>query len=76
MGPVEANYKDGCLAENRPVEQATPLAGDPHRYIDETPVFRCFYCPGCGTLIEAEVAIEGDPPLRDITLRLAAGVAE
>jgi acetone carboxylase gamma subunit len=26
------------------------------------------YCPGCGTLIEAEVCAEGEPPAHDIRL--------
>ena len=45
-------------------------SGDYRRYIDDRPVFRQFFCPGCGTLIENEVARENDPVLHDIELHL------
>jgi len=31
-------------------------------------VFRQFFCPGCGALVENEVARAEDPVLRDIEL--------
>jgi acetone carboxylase gamma subunit len=37
-------------------------------------VFRQFCCPGCGALIENEIARADDPVLRDIELRFAHGV--
>jgi N-methylhydantoinase B len=66
LGPTADNYKDHCLREDNPIEASSPLAGDPHRYIDDEPVFRQFFCPGCGTLIENEIALAQDPVLRDI----------
>ena len=36
--------------------------------IDDRPVFRQFFCPGCGTLIENEIARADDAVLRDIEL--------
>jgi N-methylhydantoinase B len=75
LGTISDNYKDHCRREDHPVSDATPLAGDARRYIDATPVFRQFFCPGCGTLIENEIALQGDPVLRDITLHIdAAGI--
>ena len=68
LGPIGGNYKDECLSEAQSVAQAVPLAGDPHRFIDAEPEFRRFFCPGCGALIEAEVATSSDATLRDITL--------
>ena len=68
LGSISGNYKDECLRESQSVVHAAPLAGDPHRFIDPEPEFRRFFCPGCGALIEAEVAISSDAPLRDITL--------
>jgi hypothetical protein len=35
----------------------------------DRPVFRQFHCPGCGALIENEIAREGDELLRDIELQ-------
>jgi hypothetical protein len=68
IGPARDNYKDHCLMEVRPVSHAVPLSGDPHRYIDADPEFRQFFCPGCGALIENEIAVSTDPILRDITI--------
>jgi N-methylhydantoinase B len=68
LGPARDNYKDHCLREIHPVCDATPLAGDPARFINETPEFRQFFCPGCGALIENEIAVSTDPVLRDIEI--------
>ena len=45
--------------------------GDPARGTN-THGFRQFSCPGCGTLIENEVAIASDPVLKDIELHPSA----
>jgi N-methylhydantoinase B len=66
LGPVADNYKDHCLRQDNPIEASSPLVGDPRRYIDDEPVFRQFFCPGCGSLIENEIAVRTDPVLRDI----------
>ncbi|HUK11036.1 MAG TPA: hydantoinase B/oxoprolinase family protein [Stellaceae bacterium] len=68
LGPARDNYKNHCLREIHPVSDATPLAGDPARFINETPEFRQFFCPGCGALIENEIAVSTDPVLRDIEI--------
>ncbi|HUB96102.1 MAG TPA: hydantoinase B/oxoprolinase family protein [Stellaceae bacterium] len=70
IGPTRDNYKEHCLTEVRPIAHAAPLAGDPHRYIDARPEFRQFFCPGCGALIENEIAVATDPVLRDITVEI------
>jgi N-methylhydantoinase B len=66
LGPTRDNYKDHCVREDNPIQASSPLVGDPRRYIDDEPVFRQFFCPGCGTLIENEIAVTKDPILRDI----------
>ena len=70
LGPVEENYKEACAREDAPIERANALIGDPARYIDARPVFRQLFCPGCGRLVENEVALADEPLLRDIELRL------
>jgi len=70
LGPVLDNYKDHCVRRESDVGAANPNIGDYRRYIDDRPVFRQFFCPGCGTLVENEVAREGDEVLRDIELHL------
>ena len=68
LGPSTDNYKHHCARHDAPIESANAIIGDPRRFIDARPVFRQFFCPGCGRLIENEVALEGDPLLRDIEL--------
>jgi N-methylhydantoinase B len=68
LGPAQENYKEHCLYEVRPIAHAVPLSGDPKRYIDAVPEFRQFFCPGCGALVENEVALSSDPVLHDIEL--------
>ena len=46
---------------------ANPNVGD-RLYIDNRPMFRQFFCPGCGALIENEIALADDPVLCDIEL--------
>jgi acetone carboxylase gamma subunit len=70
LGPVRGNYKDACVRADREITASNPHVGDWRRYIDERPVFRQFFCPGCGALIENEIAREGDEVLRDIELQL------
>jgi N-methylhydantoinase B len=70
LGPVRDNYKDHCERVDREITASNPNVGDWRRYIDERPVFRQFFCPGCGALVENEIAREGDPVLRDIDVHL------
>jgi len=68
LGPVAENFKLTALVEQSPLAAANPHVGDPQRYVDEAMVFRRFYCPGCGTQIDTEVARARDVPLLDIEL--------
>ncbi len=68
LGPVSGNYKDACERIDQDITTANPNIGDWQRYIDERPVFRQFFCPGCGALIENEVARESDPVLQDVAV--------
>ncbi len=70
LGPVSENFKDHCARDDRPIQASNPIVGDPARFIDDLPQFRQFYCPGCGALIENEIATSTEPLLRDVELRL------
>jgi N-methylhydantoinase B len=59
LSRLRDNYKDHCMAN--------PNVGD-RLYIDNRPMFRQFFCPGCGALIENEIALADDPVLCDIEL--------
>ena len=68
LGPVAGNYKERCQRHDAEIAAANPNIGDWKRYIDDRPVFRQFHCPGCGALLENEIAREDDELLRDIEL--------
>ena len=70
LGPVRGNYKDRCVKRESDIVTANPNIGDYRRYIDDRPVFRQFFCPGCGALIENEIARADDAVLHDIELHL------
>ncbi len=70
LGPLNDNYKNACLREDRPVSDSNPLVGDPADFIDDAVAFRLFYCPACGSLIDNEIAVDSDPVMRDIELML------
>ena len=68
LGPVERNFKLGTLVREQPLTEANPHVRDPSLYTDSTVVFRQFVCPGCGTMLETEIAVDGAPPQWDIRL--------
>jgi N-methylhydantoinase B len=70
LGSIKDNYKLGCVRKDLPIEASNPIVGDPKRFIDAQPQFRQFSCPGCGLLIENEVAVADEPLLRDVELEV------
>ena len=70
LGPLAENYKARCARSDLPIQASNPIVGDPRRFIEPTPQFRQYCCPGCGTLIENEIAIAEDAPLADVELLL------
>ena len=68
LGAVGQNYKDRCVRNDLPIQASNPIVGDPARFIDPQPQFRQFCCPGCGLLVENEIAVSEDPVLRDVEI--------
>ena len=68
LGPASRNYKLGALVRDRPLTDGNPHVRDPAIYTDSTVAFREFVCPGCGTLLDTEVAVDGAPPQWDIRI--------
>jgi acetone carboxylase gamma subunit len=68
LGPLSQNYKDHCVRNDLPIQASNPIVGDPRRFIDPEPQFRQFCCPGCGLLVENEIAVAEDPVLRDVEI--------
>jgi acetone carboxylase gamma subunit len=69
LGALDQNYKTACVRNDHAIQASNPIVGDPRRYIDPVPRFRQFCCPGCGRLIENEIALADDPLLVDVELR-------
>jgi len=74
LGGARRNYKEGLLVYHRdPREIHKPLL-DPRLYsktFAPNPKWCAileYYCPGCGTLIEAEYTVPGHAPVHDIEL--------
>lgn len=57
----DAVWKDHAILEERPLADA----GGPAFRTDSDVVFRQFYCPSCGTTLDAETALPGEPFLID-----------
>ncbi len=68
LGPVRENYKDFAVRADNEITESNPHVGDWKRFIDDRPVFRQFYCPGCGSLLENEIARADSEVLRDIEI--------
>src|SRR5438067_1340483 len=68
LGPVSHNYKTYCVRNDMPIQASNPIVGDPGRFIDPVPLFRQFCCPGCGLLIENEIAVADEPLLKDVEI--------
>jgi N-methylhydantoinase B len=67
-GDAAAPYKEGLRRRDLPITAGGPLIDAPSNYVDAEFELRQFACPGCGTLVENEVARVGDPVLSDIEL--------
>ena len=74
LGNARENYKRGLLVYDRDPREVHPPKLDPARYeytFAPDPAW-CrileYYCPKCGTLVEAEYTVPGAPPLHDIEL--------
>jgi N-methylhydantoinase B len=69
LGDATRNFKEFTLLEEGPVHDAG-LRVNPYGVGDRF-VFRQFYCPGCLTRLETEVALKHEPVLWDIQIELS-----
>jgi acetone carboxylase gamma subunit len=70
---LSENYKEHlAMREGTCQELAGPSFADKPAgsNIDNFLVFRHFYCPKCGGMVTTEVALEGDPVLPEMIIRL------
>jgi N-methylhydantoinase B len=67
LGPADGSPKRGAAWARFPVQRIGPEV-NPHRLGGDRFELREFYCPGCYTLLEVEIARPGDPILEDALL--------
>jgi N-methylhydantoinase B len=68
LSAADANWKDGALKRQGPVQEANPLVPDPARLVDDEVVIRQYACPSCLRLLDNEVCRSAEAPLWDIKL--------
>lgn len=68
LGDAADSYKNGCLSRERDLAESNLLTVAPARWVDDPVVLREFYCPGCATILDADVTTEGAPTLHDVEL--------
>jgi acetone carboxylase gamma subunit len=69
IAPASENYKGYVLLREGPVQTAGPWV-DPNNVGNDRFVCREFFCPGCLTLLDVEIAQRGEPLLWDVRLRV------
>jgi acetone carboxylase gamma subunit len=69
IAPASENYKEHVLLREGPVQAAGPWV-DPNNVGKDRFVCREFFCPGCLTLLDVEIAQRGEPLLWDVRLRV------
>ena len=67
LGPATDNYKLHALMREGPVQNAGPWV-DPNSIGGDRFVCREFFCPGCLTLLDVEIAQRGEPILWDVRM--------
>ena len=71
LGPAGVHYKHLAAMAVLPVQRIGPDV-NPHRWNGDRFELREFYCPGCATLLELEIARPEDPLLADVELDLGS----
>jgi len=69
LGPADVPYKQLAAHARYPVQRIGPEV-NPHRVGDDRFELREFYCPGCFTLLEIEIARPANPIVDDARLTL------
>jgi len=65
LGPAVENYKRHALLREGPVQAAGPWV-DPFHIGGDRFVCREYFCPGCVTLLDVEIAQRDEPILWDV----------
>lgn len=73
IAAADENYKLHLLMREGPVQNAGPWV-DPNGIGGDRFVCREFFCPGCVTLLDVEIAQRGEPILWDVRLDVGSGI--
>ncbi len=68
LGDGSESYKHYAATIEQPLADAGERIDDPAYWVDDPLVLCSFVCPGCGTLLELEVARPDDKPIEDVLL--------
>ena len=61
LGVAAHPLRDARVRESAPTEAGPSVRAEPRRYTDREIVLRQIFCPGCLTLLQAEI-VPGDEP--------------
>jgi N-methylhydantoinase B len=67
---ADRNYKSGCIRRETDLKEVGISPIDPELFIDDTLVFREYFCPECGLRFQADFCKKDDPDIWDIQLFL------
>jgi N-methylhydantoinase B len=70
FGDYSDDYKRAAVLRERPLREASPV----DRLVGEDIVLREYCCPGCATLVAADVQLRGDPIMDESRLGFAPRV--
>jgi acetone carboxylase gamma subunit len=62
LGPADGDWKELAVLDEQPLAEA---GGEAFRAAGSDVLLRRFYCPSCGTTLDAETALPGEPFLVD-----------
>lgn len=62
---TDETYKEHLPRNVKPLTEANPLIIDPSHFVDDELEIREYYCPGCATLLEAQMMKAGSDILED-----------
>ena len=71
LGANGADVKRNCHVVDEPIAESNILIRDPALHVDAPVRLRRFFCPTCGSLIDAEIVVGDAPPNVDFELVIA-----
>jgi len=67
---ADKNYKSGCITRETELDEVGLVPIDPAIFIDDHIVYREYFCPQCGLLLQGDFRRKTDPDKWDIQLKM------